>query len=62
MDQWLCVLEREIEGMCGSVSQASHSSCAKEAHVHPLEPHLFFGMPSAGASYALGHGLLLFHH
>lgn len=54
VDQWLCVPEREIESVYGSVSQASHSSCAREAHVHPLQPHLFFGMSSAGASHGSG--------
>lgn len=61
VDQWLCVPEREIESMCGSVSQASWSSSAREAHVHPLEPHLFSGMPTAGAPQAFVHGLLLFY-
>lgn len=60
MDQWLCVPEREIESMCGSVSQASQSSSARKAHVHPLELHLFSGMPTAGAPQAFVHGLLLF--
>lgn len=61
VDQWLCVPEREIESMCGSMSQASRSFSAREAHVHPLEPHLFSGMLIAGATQAFVHGLLLFY-
>ncbi len=60
VDQWLCVPEREMESMCGSMSQASRSFSAREAHV-PLEPHLFSGMPIAGATQAFLHGLLLFY-